>query len=340
MSKTTKKRKTTRPIRARLATVSPQVGPIDDVLTSPSVTVSMASLDDDLLVVAQRLGLHPDRGDAGTGVVGRYDDRVGGGLDLGADDSIGDVVDLVTRVVGDGLELHTTLELDPVVEPTSDQAHSRERDDDRGDRVPALPATDEVDGLLAGVEVCSESDSSSTSGLPSDGLGFGFGLGLSKRRQVRGARDRARRTCGLRRRTWSATASVTIGLVKKNTMKTSITVLRPSANAKPLTTPIAKMNKISAARNEIASAARIVDPRSCPSGLDRSTKRSTVADLVTQSLEVDDERVGGDTDRDDQSRDSGQRQSEAVAMTEQNTEAYVINPATMSEAMMTMLRPR
>ena len=43
MNKITKMRKTTRPIRARLATVSPQVGPIDDVLTSPRYTVSMAS---------------------------------------------------------------------------------------------------------------------------------------------------------------------------------------------------------------------------------------------------------------------------------------------------------
>ena len=84
-----------------------------------------------------------------------------------------------------------------------------------------------------------------------------------------------------------------------------------------MTTPIAKMNRTSAARNETASAARIVvRARTQPVSTD-VRKRAAVADLVTQSFEVDDERVRGDTDRDDQTGDAGQRQGEAVAMTEQ-----------------------
>ena len=48
------------------------------------------------------------------------------------------------------------------------------------------------------------------------------------------------------------------GLVKQNTTRMSISVVRPSANAKPRTTPIAKMNRMSAAMIDTASAARIV----------------------------------------------------------------------------------
>ena len=51
---------------------------------------------------------------------------------------------------------------------------------------------------------------------------------------------------------------VTIGLVKKKNTTRSISVERPSANAKPLTTPAAKMKSTTAARSETASAARQV----------------------------------------------------------------------------------
>ena len=63
-------------------------------------------------------------------------------------------VDLVARVVGDGLELHATLELDAVVEPTADQADGRERDDaPRRSVYQRFQLADEVDGLLTGVEL-------------------------------------------------------------------------------------------------------------------------------------------------------------------------------------------
>ena len=60
-------------------------------------------------------------------------------------------------------------------------------------------------------------------------------------------------------------------------------------------------------------------PGPLPAGLDGDPHRLAVAHLVTDAFEVDDERVGGDTDRHDQARDAGQRQREAAAVPSSST---------------------
>ena len=51
---------------------------------------------------------------------------------------------------------------------------------------------------------------------------------------------------------------MTIGLVNRKTTRMSISVVRPRVNAKPRTSPIAKMYSSRAARNETVSETRIV----------------------------------------------------------------------------------
>ena len=45
---------------------------------------------------------------------------------------------------------------------------------------------------------------------------------------------------------------------------------------------------------------------SLPAGLDGADELTTVSELVADAFEVDDERVGGEADRDDQARDAGE----------------------------------
>ena len=58
-------------------------------------------------------------------------------------------------------------------------------------------------------------------------------------------------------------------------------------------------------------------PGAHPAALDRDPHRLAVAHLVADALEVDDERVGGDADPDDQAGDAGQGQREARALAQQ-----------------------
>ena len=60
-------------------------------------------------------------------------------------------------------------------------------------------------------------------------------------------------------------------------------------------------------------------PGAHPAGLDGDPHGLAVAHLVTDAFEVDDERVRGDADRDDQSRDAGQGQGEAAAWLSSST---------------------
>ena len=105
----------------------------------------------------------------------------------------------------------------------------------------------------------------------------------------------------------------TSGLVNRNTTKTSMIVVRPSANAKPRTTPIAKMNSTSAARIDTRVGRQDRASRTNPACLDRESQRLALADLVSDALEEHDERVGGDADRHDESGDARQGQREADA---------------------------
>ena len=92
-----------------------------------------------------------------------------------------------------------------------------------------------------------------------------------------------------------------------------MTVLMPSANAKPL--HHADREDVEHDRREqrdrVGGQAGVPGPD--PAGLDRDPHRLAVAHLVTDPFEVDDERVGGDADRDDQSGDAGQGEREARA---------------------------
>ena len=54
-----------------------------------------------------------------------------------------------------------------------------------------------------------------------------------------------------------------------------------------------------------------------PAGVDRGTQRPALADLVTDAFEVDDERVGGDTDGHDQTGDAGHVEPEVVRPAQQ-----------------------
>ena len=59
-------------------------------------------------------------------------------------------------------------------------------------------------------------------------------------------------------------------------------------------------------------------PGALPPGLDRRAQLFALAHLVAQSLEVDDERVGGDADGHDQARDAGQLEGEVLVQGEQH----------------------
>ena len=97
---------------------------------------------------------------------------------------------------------------------------------------------------------------------------------------------RARTACGRCEKNLKRASQVTIGLVNRKNTTRSMTVLMPSANAKPFTTPIAKMKSTTAASSDTASAARQVIWRADPAGLDGDPQRLAVAHLVTDPLEV------------------------------------------------------
>ena len=92
-----------------------------------------------------------------------------------------------------------------------------------------------------------------------------------------------------------------------------MTTVMPSVSAKPCTLPTARIAQHD--RGEQVDALRGVDgaQRALPAGLDGADEAAAVAQLVTDSLEVHDERVGGEADRDDQARDAGERQAVALA---------------------------
>ena len=77
-------------------------------------------------------------------------------------------------------------------------------------------------------------------------------------------------------------------------------------NAKPRTLPTERKYRTTAARNDTKSAARIVRRARTQPVSTADAQRPAVADLVADAFEVDDERVGGDADGDDQTGDAGQ----------------------------------
>ena len=116
-----------------------------------------------------------------------------------------------------------------------------------------------------------------------------------------------------RRRTWSCASSCSIGCVNSTTMSTSMMVVRPRVNAKPCTLPTARMNRMTAASRLTALGREDRADGALPAGLDGADQPSAVAQLVADSFEVDDERVGREADRDDEARDAGEREAVALA---------------------------
>ena len=76
-------------------------------------------------------------------------------------------------------------------------------------------------------------------------------------------------------------SSVTIGLVKKNTIAMSISVVSPKA--KPFTDPIASANSTAADNSDTASAIRMTAGAD-PAGFDGGAQRAAVAHLVADPL--------------------------------------------------------
>ena len=85
----------------------------------------------------------------------------------------------------------------------------------------------------------------------------------------------------------------------------------PRVKAKPFTSPIASRYRIAAARKLTASAERIVRRARTQARGTADAQRPALADLVLEAFEVDDERVGRDTDRHDEPGDAGEAQGEA-----------------------------
>ena len=101
------------------------------------------------------------------------------------------------------------------------------------------------------------------------------------------------------------------GRVNRNTTTMSSSVDRPRVKAKPRTPPTETKYRMTAARNDTVSADRMVRRArtQARSTADRGVRPSLISSL--RPFEVDDERVGGDADRDDEAGDAGERQGEA-----------------------------
>ena len=90
-------------------------------------------------------------------------------------------------------------------------------------------------------------------------------------------------------------------------------MVSPSVKAKPRTLPTESTYSTTAAISEMKSAAMMVRLARDPARLEGRPQRPAVAHFVTDAFEVDDERVGGDADRDDQTGDARQGQREVRA---------------------------
>ena len=106
-------------------------------------------------------------------------------------------------------------------------------------------------------------------------------------------------------------SSDTSGWVNRKTTTRSRIVDMPSVNAKPRTSPAANSYRTAAARNDTMSAEMIVRRARIQARGHRDPHRSPLVHFVLYSFEQHDERVGGDTDGDDEAGDAGQGQREA-----------------------------
>ena len=106
-------------------------------------------------------------------------------------------------------------------------------------------------------------------------------------------------------------STATSGWVNRNTTIKSMIVDRPSVNAKLDTGPDAIQTSTTGGdeRDRVGRQDRAPRPR--PGSRDRASAGSALAHLVFQSFEEHHERVGGDTDRHDETGDAGEAQREA-----------------------------
>ena len=98
------------------------------------------------------------------------------------------------------------------------------------------------------------------------------------------------------------------------------------------TLPTDTTKSTAAARNDTKSETRMVRRARGQPVSTAAAQRAALADLVPDAFEVDDERVGGDTDGDDRHRRRRQAQREADGRAEQHDDRVGQQPRTTSEA--------
>ena len=113
-------------------------------------------------------------------------------------------------------------------------------------------------------------------------------------------------------------ARATSGCVTRNTTTRSSTVDRPSVNAKPFTSPTGDHVQDGGRQEGHGVGGQDGPPGPRPAAWHRGPECSALPDLVLDSFEVDDERVGGDADGDDQTGDAGHVQAQPDPPTEQH----------------------
>ena len=114
---------------------------------------------------------------------------------------------------------------------------------------------------------------------------------------------------------------VMIGCRNRNTTTRSSTVARPSAKAKPFTAPTRDDVEHHRGQDRDRVGGDDRPPGPDPGPRHRAARAAALADLVLESFEVDDERVGRDTERDDEAGDAGQGQGEADLPAEEHQRA-------------------
>ncbi len=307
MKRTTRTRKTTSPIVERSATSAPQLGPISDWERSSAVTP--VGVDDDLddlgaLVLGERLGLHQDRVAAGRGHHRRR--RI---VDAGPGYRRAQLVSGV--LVGlTGRQRHFVLgaagELDAVVQALVEETGQRHQHDDRRDGVPEPASADEVDRLLAVVEVVAKTRELAHQAFPPTGSCS----------MPRLSALRPESLCPVLKNL-SLPRSETIGCVNQKKTTRSISVGEAQTEREALHHAGGEdvEHHRGQQRDRVGGQTGVAGTR--PAALHGHPHRLAVSHLVPDAFEVDDEGVRRDADGHDQAGDPRQGQREPGCLTQE-----------------------
>ena len=228
------------------------------------------------------------------------------------------------------LEDRPALEVHAEVQPADQQRDDGDDQDAAGNRVPELLPADEIDRDVPAVQAAADvTEARHHASLELVVRGVRAAPGATGRVLRRGTPERhgarAPSRAGSRPdhlcpwpKNLVRASRVTIGLVNRNTTMTSMMVVRPSVNAKPL--HVADREDVQQQggqeRDRVGDQDR--PPGPFPAALHRAAQRAALAHLVAEAFEEHHERVGGDADGHDQARDAGQRQREALVLAEQD----------------------